>query len=97
MSTPSGESSNAIRPKIAATCSPVFAFPSQLAEITTPALVVIGTSDAPGLVELSAHLAESLPDAKLVELADTGHLPSMERPDEVTALLREFLGGQPLR
>ncbi|MEU7789679.1 alpha/beta hydrolase [Amycolatopsis sp. NPDC049159] len=69
----------------------------RLAEITTPALVVIGTSDAPGLVELSAHLAESLPDAKLVELADTGHLPSMERPDEVTALLREFLGGQPLR
>ncbi len=63
----------------------------RLAEITTPALVVIGTSDAPGLVELSAHLAESLPHAELVELADTGHLPSMERPDEVNALLRKFL------
>jgi pimeloyl-ACP methyl ester carboxylesterase len=63
----------------------------RLAEITTPALVVIGTSDAPGLVELSAHLAESLPAAELVELADTGHLPSMERPAEVNALLRKFL------
>ncbi|MDS0134821.1 MULTISPECIES: alpha/beta hydrolase [unclassified Amycolatopsis] len=63
----------------------------RLAEITTPALVVIGTSDAPGLVELSAHLAESLPRAELAELADTGHLPSMERPDEVNALLRKFL------
>ncbi|WIX91990.1 alpha/beta hydrolase [Amycolatopsis sp. DG1A-15b] len=63
----------------------------RLAEITTPALVVIGTSDARGLVELSAHLAESLPRAELVELADTGHLPSMERPDEVNALLRKFL------
>ncbi|RSD09287.1 alpha/beta fold hydrolase [Amycolatopsis eburnea] len=63
----------------------------RLAEITTPALVVIGTADAPGLIELSEHLAESLPDAELVELADTGHLPSMERPEEVTALLRKFL------
>jgi pimeloyl-ACP methyl ester carboxylesterase len=63
----------------------------RLAEIATPALVVIGTSDARGLVELSHHLAGSLPHAELVELADTGHLPSMERPDEVTALLRKVL------
>ena len=63
----------------------------RLAEITTPALVIIGTADARGLVELSRHLAESLPDAELVELADTGHLPAMERPDEVTGLLRKFL------
>ncbi|WP_103354584.1 alpha/beta fold hydrolase [Amycolatopsis sp. CA-128772] len=63
----------------------------RLAEITTPALVVIGTADARGLVELSTHLAESLPHAELVELADTGHLPSMERPAEVNALLRKFL------
>jgi pimeloyl-ACP methyl ester carboxylesterase len=63
----------------------------RLGEITTPALLVIGTADAPGLVELSHHLAASLPDAELVELAGTGHLPSMERPDEVTALLRKVL------
>lgn len=63
----------------------------RLAEITTPALVVIGTSDARGLVELSRHLAESLPHAELVELPDTGHLPAMERPDEVNALLSKFL------
>ncbi|MEU0534048.1 alpha/beta fold hydrolase [Amycolatopsis tolypomycina] len=63
----------------------------RLAEITTPALVVVGTADARGLVELSAHLAESLPQAEFVELADTGHLPSMERPAEVNALLRKFL------
>ncbi|MEV7042422.1 alpha/beta hydrolase [Amycolatopsis sp. NPDC051061] len=61
----------------------------RLGEITTPALVVIGTADAPGLVELSHHLAASLPNAELVELPDTGHLPSMERPEEVTALLRK--------
>ncbi|WP_329048138.1 alpha/beta fold hydrolase [Amycolatopsis sp. NBC_01488] len=63
----------------------------RLGEITTPALVVIGTADARGLVELSHHLAKSLPDAELVELPDTGHLPAMERPDEVGSLLRRFL------
>jgi pimeloyl-ACP methyl ester carboxylesterase len=63
----------------------------RLGELTTPALVVIGTADAPGLVELSHHLARSLPHAELAELPDTGHLPSMERPDEVTALLRKVL------
>ncbi|MET9001667.1 alpha/beta hydrolase [Amycolatopsis sp. NPDC004169] len=63
----------------------------RLAEITTPALVVIGKADAPGLVELSAHLADSLPQAELVELDDTGHLPSMERPEKVNELLQRFL------
>jgi pimeloyl-ACP methyl ester carboxylesterase len=63
----------------------------RLGEITTPALVVIGTADARGLVELSHHLAAALPNAELAELPDTGHLPSMERPDEVTALLRKAL------
>ncbi|SEF23394.1 Pimeloyl-ACP methyl ester carboxylesterase [Amycolatopsis pretoriensis] len=63
----------------------------RLGEITTPALVVIGTADAPGLVELSQHLAASLPDAELVELPATGHLPAMERPEEVNTLLRKIL------
>jgi pimeloyl-ACP methyl ester carboxylesterase len=62
----------------------------RLAEIATPTRVVIGLADAPGLVELSHHLANSLPHAELVELADTGHLPMLERPGEITALLRDF-------
>jgi pimeloyl-ACP methyl ester carboxylesterase len=63
----------------------------RLAEITAPAQVVIGLSDALGLVELSRHIAESLPDAELVELPDTGHLPALERPDDVNAILRKVL------
>lgn len=63
----------------------------RLGEITTRALVVIGLSDAPGLIELSAHLAESLPNSKRVDLPDTGHLPQMEHPAEVLALLQPFL------
>ena len=63
----------------------------RLGEITTPALVLIGLSDALGLIELSAHLAESLPNAERVDLPDTGHLPQLEHPAEVTALLQKFL------
>jgi pimeloyl-ACP methyl ester carboxylesterase len=63
----------------------------RLAEITTPAQVVIGLSDALGLVELSRHVAESLPNAELVELPDTGHLPGLERPEDVNAILRKVL------
>lgn len=63
----------------------------RLAGIATPAQVVIGLSDALGLVELSRHIADSLPNAELVELADTGHLPALERPDDVNALLRKVL------
>ncbi len=64
----------------------------RLGEITTPALVLIGLSDALGLIELSAHLAESLPNATRVDLPDTGHLPQLERPDEVTTIVAKFLG-----
>ncbi|WP_410627802.1 alpha/beta fold hydrolase [Amycolatopsis sp. cmx-8-4] len=63
----------------------------RLAEISTPAQVVIGLSDALGLIELSQHIAKSLPNAELVEIPDTGHLPMLERPDDVTALLRKVL------
>jgi pimeloyl-ACP methyl ester carboxylesterase len=32
-----------------------------------------------------------MPEAALVELDWAGHLPSLERPDEVTTLLTSFL------
>jgi len=66
---------------------------NRLSEITAPALVVVGEEDASGLLEIAAELAAELPHAEYVAMPATGHLPSMERPAETTALLRRFLAG----
>ena len=64
---------------------------TRLAEIGMPTLLVIGDADAPELMTLSERLARELPDARLETIAGAGHLPSLERPDELNRLLLEFL------
>jgi 3-oxoadipate enol-lactonase len=64
---------------------------TRLAELDVPTLVVVGDADRPELRELAAALAADLPDARLETIAGAGHLPSIERPDELNALLLEFL------
>ena len=61
------------------------------AALGMPALVVGGGSDLEWFQQIARHLAEHLPGAELVMLDWAGHLPSMERPDEVSRLLEEFL------
>jgi pimeloyl-ACP methyl ester carboxylesterase len=61
------------------------------AELDVPTLVVVGDADLPELRELAAALAAELPDARLATIAGAGHLPSIERPAELNALLVEFL------
>ena len=60
--------------------------------ITARTLVVVGGHDLDFFRTAAAHLAGAVPGAHLVELPWAGHLPSMERPDEVTALLLDLLG-----
>lgn len=62
----------------------------RLAEINVPTLVVAGLADVPEVLEVSGLLTAGIAGARRVDLS-TGHLPSLERPVEVTALLREFL------
>jgi pimeloyl-ACP methyl ester carboxylesterase len=64
---------------------------TRVAELAVPTLVVVGGADLPELRELAATLAAELPDARLETIAGAGHLPSIERPDELNALLLEFL------
>jgi pimeloyl-ACP methyl ester carboxylesterase len=64
----------------------------RLAEIGVPTLVMIGLADSPYLRAIPELVARGVPDAQRVELADTGHLPPIERPARVTAELLEFLG-----
>jgi pimeloyl-ACP methyl ester carboxylesterase len=59
--------------------------------LTMPALVVRGGRDLLWFQRIAEHLARELPAAELVTLDWAGHLPSLERPEEVSRLLVDFL------
>jgi pimeloyl-ACP methyl ester carboxylesterase len=65
-----------------------------LAAIKCPTLVLVGDSDEPTPPELAREMAAAIPGAKLVVVADCGHLSTLERPQAVTRALVELLGGR---
>ncbi|WP_410538101.1 alpha/beta fold hydrolase [Streptomyces sp. KL2] len=62
-----------------------------LSAITAPVLAVSGAHDLADFRTIAARLARLLPRARHLELPWAGHLPSLERPQETTALLTDFL------
>ena len=62
-----------------------------LRAITAPSLLVAGAKDLPDFRLIAAELAGLLPAARLVELPWAGHLPTLERPAELSAMLTAFL------
>ncbi|MGW7434846.1 alpha/beta fold hydrolase [Streptomyces sp. NPDC054849] len=65
--------------------------PVDLAAITAPILAVGGAHDLPDFRRIAAELPELVPGAEHRELPWAGHLPSLERPEETTRLMLEFL------
>lgn len=63
----------------------------RLAEVRVPVVVAVGELDEPAGVEISRRLAQRLPDARYVLLPGTAHLPSLDAPERVVALVREAL------
>jgi pimeloyl-ACP methyl ester carboxylesterase len=63
----------------------------RLDDLPMPALVITGRHDDPGLRAAARHVADHMPRAELVELDGAAHLPNLERPDRVDALLMRFL------
>jgi pimeloyl-ACP methyl ester carboxylesterase len=63
-----------------------------LALVSAPTLVVSGGLDVDHFQDVAQHVADSVAGARLEKLAWAGHLPSLERPAEVNALLAGFLG-----
>ena len=64
---------------------------TRLGELGVPALLVVGDADRAEMVSLAERLADELPDSRLETIAGAGHLPSLERPDELNRLLLDFL------
>lgn len=67
------------------------ALPHLLAAVTAPTLVIRSGADRivpPGVAD---RYAELIPGARLVELPGAGHQADLEHPDELAALVKEFL------
>ena len=64
---------------------------TRLAEIDAPTLVVVGSEDVVDIRAMAELLAAEIPGARLEMIEGAGHLPSLERPDELNRLLLEFL------
>ena len=61
-----------------------------LRAITAASLVVSGARDLPDFRLIAARLTALLPGARPVELPWAGHLPTLERPQELSAMLTDF-------
>jgi pimeloyl-ACP methyl ester carboxylesterase len=66
---------------------------SRLEEIAVPVTVAWGERDVPALREVSRTLAERVPKGRYVELADQAHLPYLEDPRGLAALVRQAVLG----
>lgn len=65
----------------------------ELEAIQCPTLVVVGDGDRLTPPELARELAAGIAGARLEPIVGSGHLTTMERPDDATKLLGGFLQG----
>jgi pimeloyl-ACP methyl ester carboxylesterase len=65
----------------------------RLGELRIPTLVVSGALDHPENRRASKILAEGIPGARFVELADCAHVPPLEAPGRFAEILFPFLEG----
>lgn len=63
----------------------------QIGAITVPTMVVAGEADRSTPVALVRACAEVIPGARFEVLAGVGHIPSIEKPDALAALMTDFL------
>ena len=61
-----------------------------IAKLTAPALVVVGQQDRVTPPSAAVELVGALPHARLAVIPNAGHLPMLERPNDVNDHLRAF-------
>lgn len=63
----------------------------RLSQITAPTLVIGGTADKMTPFKLSEALAQAIPNARLVPIANGGHMMMLEQPQTVAQALQAWL------
>ena len=63
----------------------------RLGEVAATTLIVVGSEDVEDIKAMADRLAAEIPGSSLETIAGAGHLPSLERPDELNRLLLDFL------
>lgn len=63
----------------------------KLSDIKMPALVIVGGSDDPEIVERAHLIVQQMPNAKEVVIKDADHMVNMEKPKEFNRALESFL------
>lgn len=61
-----------------------------LPEIPVPTLIVVGAKDRPYLAA-AEYMAEKIPDARRVTIAEAGHAANLHQPERFNAVMRDFL------
>ena len=64
---------------------------SDLRAIACPTLVLVGDADALTPPDRAEEMASAIPGARLVVVADSGHISTLEQPEAVTAALIEWI------
>jgi pimeloyl-ACP methyl ester carboxylesterase len=77
------------------TMPPYQASRADLAQIHVPCLVIRGAASDLTLRAIAGILAEGIPQARLVELADCGHVTYAEKPAEFAAAVKAFAMAAP--
>jgi pimeloyl-ACP methyl ester carboxylesterase len=63
----------------------------RLGEIAVPTLVVVGAQDVPDVAQIADVLEGGIRGARRATVDGAAHLPSLEQPEALNALLLEFL------
>lgn len=64
----------------------------QVASITNPTLVVVGSDDQATPPALARQLVEAIPDSTYIELPGVAHGPQLQDPEGFLAVISPFLG-----
>ncbi|MBA2681736.1 MAG: alpha/beta hydrolase [Ktedonobacteraceae bacterium] len=65
---------------------------TRLADVRVPTLIIVGDLDLPEKLELTAHLASSIPGARSEIITGAAHMVSMEQPQQFNRIVLNFLG-----